>query len=54
MKKLAKAYPHARVQGIEPVVEMRQQAENQNGISSGYLREGDDLQLPFPTIASTG
>ena len=47
MKALATAFPQARVQGIEPVAELRQQAEIQNGISSLDLREGDALQLPF-------
>ena len=37
----------ARVQGIEPVAELRQQAEILNEISSDDLREGDALQLPF-------
>jgi len=35
------------VKGIEPVAELRQQAEIQNGIGSDPLREGDALQLPF-------
>ncbi len=47
MKALAKAFPQARVQGIEPVSELRQQAERLNGISGVDLREGDALQLPF-------
>jgi ubiquinone/menaquinone biosynthesis C-methylase UbiE len=47
MKALATAFPQARVQGIEPVAELRQQAEIQNGISAQDLREGDALQLPF-------
>jgi SAM-dependent methyltransferase len=47
MKALATAFPQARVQGIEPVAELRQQAEIQNGINALDLREGDALQLPF-------
>lgn len=47
MKALATAFPQARVQGIEPVAELRQQAEIQNGISGDDLREGDAMQLPF-------
>jgi ubiquinone/menaquinone biosynthesis C-methylase UbiE len=47
MKALATAFPQARVQGIEPVAELRQQAGILNGISSDDLREGDALQLPF-------
>jgi ubiquinone/menaquinone biosynthesis C-methylase UbiE len=47
MKTLSIAFPQARVQGIEPVAELRQQAEIQNGIGSDALREGDALQLPF-------
>ena len=47
MKALAMAFPQARVQGIEPVAELRQQAERLNGISGADLREGDALQLPF-------
>jgi ubiquinone/menaquinone biosynthesis C-methylase UbiE len=47
MKALATAFPQARVQGIEPVAELRQQAEIQNGISGDDLLEGDALQLPF-------
>ncbi len=47
MKALAAAFQQARVQGIEPVAELRQQAEIQNGISGDDLREGDALQLPF-------
>jgi ubiquinone/menaquinone biosynthesis C-methylase UbiE len=47
MKALATAFPQARVQGIEPVAELRQQAEIQNGISALDLLKGDALQLPF-------
>lgn len=47
MKTLASAFPLALVKGIEPVAELRQQAEIQNGIGSDALREGDALQLPF-------
>ena len=47
MKALASAFPQARVQGIEPVAELRQQAAIINGISGADLREGDALQLPF-------
>ena len=47
MKALASAFPQARVQGIEPVAELRQQAEIINGISGADLREGDAPQLPF-------
>ncbi len=47
MKALSLAFPQARVQGIEPVAELRQQAELMNGISGEDLREGDALQLPF-------
>ena len=47
MKALASAFPQSRVQGIEPVAELRQQAEIINGISGADLREGDALQLPF-------
>ncbi|MCS5694104.1 class I SAM-dependent methyltransferase [Cyanobium sp. FGCU-6] len=46
-KTLATAFRQARVQGIEPVAELRQQAEIQNGISGDDLREGDALQQPF-------
>jgi trans-aconitate methyltransferase len=46
MKTLVKAFPQAWVQGIEPVAELRQQAEILNEISSDDLREGDALQLP--------
>jgi ubiquinone/menaquinone biosynthesis C-methylase UbiE len=41
MKALATAFPQARVQGIEPVAELRQQAKILNGISGDDLREGD-------------
>jgi ubiquinone/menaquinone biosynthesis C-methylase UbiE len=47
MKALASAFLQARVQGIEPVAELRQQAEIINGISGADLREGDALQMPF-------
>jgi ubiquinone/menaquinone biosynthesis C-methylase UbiE len=47
MKTLATAFPQARVQGIEPVAELRQEAAIQNGISGDDLLEGDALQLPF-------
>jgi len=47
MKTLAKAFPQARVQGIEPVAELSQQVAILNGISGDDLREGDALQLPF-------
>jgi ubiquinone/menaquinone biosynthesis C-methylase UbiE len=46
MKTLATAFPQARVQGIEPVTELRQQAGTL-GISGDDLLEGDALQLPF-------
>lgn len=47
MKALSTAFPLSRVQGIEPVAELRQQAKIQNGISCEDLREGNALQLPF-------
>lgn len=47
MKALVSAFPQARLQGIEPVAELRQQAKIINGSSGAALREGDALQLPF-------
>lgn len=47
MKSLAVAFPQARVEGIEPVAELRQQGMILNGISSADLREGNALNLQF-------
>jgi ubiquinone/menaquinone biosynthesis C-methylase UbiE len=47
MKVLSTAFPQARVEGIEPVAELRQQAELLSGISSDVLRYGNALELPF-------
>ena len=47
MKALATAFPQALVQGIEPVAELRLQAELLHGISGADLRDGDALQLPY-------
>jgi hypothetical protein len=47
LKLLATAFPQARVQSLEPVAKLRQQAKIQNGISSDDLHDGDRLQLPF-------
>jgi len=47
MKALASAFPQARVQGIQPVAELRQQARILNGISTDDLVDGNALELPF-------
>lgn len=47
MQALAQAFPAARVEGIEPVAELREQAQRLHGISASRLREGDALHLPF-------
>jgi ubiquinone/menaquinone biosynthesis C-methylase UbiE len=47
MKALASAFPQARVHGIEPVAELRQQARILNGISTDDLVDGNALELPF-------
>lgn len=44
---LTQAFPDARVEGIEPVAELREQAQLIYGIDASQLREGDALQLPF-------
>ena len=59
MKALASAFPQARVQGIEPGAELRQQSEIIYGISGADLREGDAQQLPcagdsFDWVVETG
>jgi len=47
MKALVTAFPGACVQGIEPVAELRQQANILNGIPGEDLVAGSALQLPF-------
>jgi ubiquinone/menaquinone biosynthesis C-methylase UbiE len=47
MMAMAKAFPQARVQGIEPVRELRHQAKILNGVSDEDLQEGNALNLPF-------
>jgi ubiquinone/menaquinone biosynthesis C-methylase UbiE len=47
MQALAQAFPEARVEGIEPVAELREQALRIHGIDPSRLREGDALHLPF-------
>jgi ubiquinone/menaquinone biosynthesis C-methylase UbiE len=47
MKALASAFPDARVHGIEPVAELREQARLLHGITTPQLQAGDALQLPF-------
>jgi len=47
MQTLAQAFPQARVEGIEPVAELREQALRIHGIDASRLREGDALHLPF-------
>jgi ubiquinone/menaquinone biosynthesis C-methylase UbiE len=47
MQALAEAFPEARVEGIEPVAELREQALRIHGIDASRLREGNALYLPF-------
>jgi SAM-dependent methyltransferase len=44
---LTQAFPRARVEGIEPVAELREQDLRIHGIDASWLREGDALHLPF-------
>jgi ubiquinone/menaquinone biosynthesis C-methylase UbiE len=47
MQALAQAFPKARVEGIEPVAELQEQALRIHGIDASRLCEGDALHLPF-------
>jgi ubiquinone/menaquinone biosynthesis C-methylase UbiE len=47
MHALSQAFPEARVEGIEPISELREQAGKIHGIFANSLHEGDALQLPF-------
>jgi SAM-dependent methyltransferase len=47
MQALMQDFPEARVEGIEPVAELREQAQRIHGIDASRLQEGDALQLPF-------
>ena len=46
MTALVMAFPEMRMQGIEPVAKLRQQAAILNRISGKDLRERDPVQLP--------
>ena len=48
MHALATAFPGARIQGIEPVAELREQARLLHGFTFPQLEQGDALHLPFP------
>lgn len=47
MRILSEAFPEARVEGIEPVAALREQAKSLHGFTDAQIYEGDALNLPF-------